>query len=119
MKVFISSIIVFTLLTSFIIFNCVTVCRYTDNLITNAESLSASPNIDETNRLINDWFKYNEYINLTVDHKSTDQIELVLFQLQCAAEYNDPFSFKTSRSNLLVYLKDLRKTASFSIERIL
>ena len=118
MKVFISAVAVFILLICLISLNTYFVCSQTDLLIESTESLSASPNIDETDRLIELWYKYEDFINLTVDHKTTDQIELTLHQLNCYAGYDDATSYEAARRSLLVLLYDMKDSSYPSFDRI-
>ncbi len=116
MKIFISSVAVFILICVLVSVNAVTVCKYTDHLITCTKNLPASPDEGSADRLIQLWLKYESILNITISHNVTDQIELVLHDIKNA---DDPAIYKSKCDSLLILLRDMKDTAGLSLDRII
>ena len=116
MKIFISSLIIFGLLCTFISINAVTFQAMVDELLDAIKNLPQEPDRILTGEIIDLWFKYEDYFNLTVNHNVTDQIEVTMFNLLYAADENN---YAALRQTLTVLLTDLKNSASVTLDRIL
>ncbi len=116
MKLFISSVAVFLILSTLVAVNAVVVCDYTERLIAETENLPEEPNDASSDRLLELWFQYESILNLTVSHTTTDAIERDLYELKNS---RDAVSYAANRDTLLSRLRDLKSTAGLSLDRII
>ena len=116
MKTFVISITIFIILCTFVTFNAKYVCVRADMLIEKTKNLPKEPDSALSGEIINLWFEYKEVFNITVNHTVTDQIEIVLCNLQNAS---DEKSLANARDTVLILLEDMKNSSSLSLDRII
>ena len=86
MKIFVCSLIIFGLLCAFISIYNVIFQERADMILDAIKNLPQESDRILTGEIIDLWFKYEDYFNLTVNHNVTDQVEVTMFNLLYAAE---------------------------------
>ncbi len=116
MKVFICSLTTLVILGILVFFNASTVRAHADDLINETKNLPEEPDTDSSDRLIALWYEYEDFLNITVSHTVTDQIEISLYDIKNA---HDAHTYNAKKDILLVLLTDMKRSASLSFDRII
>ena len=116
MKNFIISLSVFLIISILAITNAVILNEKATEMITALEALPITPDESKADEIIELWYRHERFFNLTANHAITDKIEQILC---CLKNSEDNSTLLTARDTLLALLRDMKDSASISIDRIL
>ena len=116
MKIFLFTLVLFTVLLSFITFNYIYVNNAADTLALSAADIS--PNIEEINELCALWESKKPIIVLSSGMAKIDNIYDLLDSLCVYADFGDFVEFERCRALLVNAFYDLAEFESFSLQDI-
>lgn len=122
MKVFIASLVIFIVLISILVANCIYICDFSDKFDSLAKKFGES-SIDGAKeafeRLSELWNQNKFFITLTNDHSRIEEIEQGLLKMDAAITANDFTLYTEARLTLLRIKKLLREYDVFSLEGLM
>lgn len=121
MKPFVVTLVIFSLLIAFIIFNYVFVNRYSKCLMDMTEALpdiGADDCIEKIGALTEEWQKHRCFISFSTGISSLQNIDDLLDSLLVAKETGNGYEFRKAKALLINAFDDLAQFESFSPEDI-
>ncbi len=121
MKSFVITLIIFSLLIAFIIFNYVFVNRYSKCLMDMTEALpdiGADDCTEKIGALTEEWQKHRCFISFSTGISSLQNIDDLLDLLLIAKETGNSYEFRKAKELLINAFDDLAQFESFSPEDI-
>ena len=121
MKSFVVTLVIFSLLIAFIIFNYVFVNRYSKCLADMTEALpdiGADDCIEKIGALTEGWQKHRCFISFSAGISSLQNIDDLLDSLLVAKETGNGYEFRKAKALLINAFDDLAQFESFSPEDI-
>ena len=115
MRIFICSLIIFILLCTFVSINSAVYQSAAEKLLVATKNLPQEPDVRLTGDLLELWYKYEDFFNLTTNHSVTDQIELSINNLYYET---DAEVYTLTKQALIVLLNDMKHSASAALDRI-
>jgi len=121
MKSFVVTLIIFSLLIAFIIFNYVSMNRYSERLKDMTETLpdiGADDCTEKIGALTEEWQKHRCFISFSTGISSLQNIDDLLDSLLVAKETGNGYEFGKTKALLINAFDDLAQFESFSPEDI-
>lgn len=121
MKSFVVTLVIFSLLIAFIIFNYAFVNRYSKCLADMTEALpdiGADDCIEKIGALTEEWQKHRCFISFSAGISSLQNIDDLLDSLLVAKETGNGYEFRKAKALLINAFDDLAQFESFSPEDI-
>ena len=121
MKSFVVTLVIFLLLIAFIIFNYVSVNRYSELLKGMTEALpeiGADDCTEKIGTLTEEWQKHRCFISFSTGVSSLQNIDDLLDSLLVAKETGNSYEFRKAKALLINAFDDLAQFESFSPEDI-
>jgi len=118
MKAFIAGVITLTILICAVTLNAVFISKKTDKLISIIDTLSNDLQSADSSDLENEWDKSKGWFALTVHRESIESIDDTIALLKTETEAGNETGYLVARTQLGCLMERLRKTESFSLERI-
>ena len=122
MKTFITSLVIFIILLTVLIANCIYVCQFSDEFDSIAQKFNeksmtcAEDTFSELHKL---WEKNSFIITMTNDHSRIEEIELGLLKMETAILTQDYVLYSEARLTLLKVKKLLREYDTLSWEGLM